>query len=351
MNDLNGIYSQVKRMSIEDLENFCIQTISECISAHNEIQELHSLTLATKKVQRNLRSKCKMLESQCQQFERILDGIDNDGDDEVMIYTEPMKLKRCVGIQIDMPFRNIDYSEFNNNEEQAGEEQNMQTMSSETAVPEEQIMQTMSSDTTVPEEQIMQTTSSDINAPQKQTMQTLSPDTVDKRSAPKATASNSIVNPVKQPHSNFSEISSPRFDNNNNTVEEVVREETTSKYLSTASVSKIGKLEEIPPSPILKITQDVESIALAWNLDLSPSIAKIAYYELFVYHEKDPKYKDWKKIGHFEALPLPMGCTLSQMGKGTTYYFAVRAVDVHSRSGPFSRAVSTIICTKSNKCS
>ncbi|XP_014222914.1 activating transcription factor 7-interacting protein 2-like isoform X2 [Trichogramma pretiosum] len=315
MNDLNGIYSQVKRMSIEDLENFCIQAISECISAHNEIQELHSLTLATKKAQRNLRSKCKMLESQCQQFERILDGVDNDGDDEVMIYAEPMKLKRCVGIQIDMPFQNIDYSEFNNNEEQATEEQNMQTMSSETAVPEEQIMQTMSSDTTVPEEQIMQTTSSDIIAPQKQTMQTLSSDTVDKHSAPKATASNSI------------------------------------KYSSTAPVSKIGKLEEIPPSPILKITQDVESIALAWNLDLSPSIAKIAYYELFVYHEKDPKYKDWKKIGHFEALPLPMGCTLSQMGKGTTYYFAVRAVDVHSRSGPFSRAVSTIICTKSNKCS
>lgn len=96
----------------------------------------------------------------------------------------------------------------------------------------------------------------------------------------------------------------------------------------------------MPPRPSLKISRVGEGIVLSWKIlakDLS-AYEEIASYQLFAYQETTgvPNTEMWRKVGDVKALALPMACTLTQFTGGHKYHFAVRAVDVKSRVGPFS---------------
>ncbi|XP_043273147.1 activating transcription factor 7-interacting protein 1 isoform X2 [Venturia canescens] len=95
-----------------------------------------------------------------------------------------------------------------------------------------------------------------------------------------------------------------------------------------------------PPAPSLKISKVPNGIVLSWNMALSDKYAEIASYQLYAYQEISgiaPSSSLWKKVGDVRALPLPMACTLTQFSEGNNYYFAVRAVDKHSRLGQYSQ--------------
>ncbi|XP_077272399.1 fibronectin-III type domain-containing protein windei isoform X2 [Temnothorax americanus] len=94
-----------------------------------------------------------------------------------------------------------------------------------------------------------------------------------------------------------------------------------------------------PPAPSLKISKVSNGIVLSWNMNLTDKYAEIASYQLYAYQEVagvSPSTSLWKKVGDVRALPLPMACTLTQFSEGNNYYFAVRAVDTHSRKGQYS---------------
>ncbi|EFN83743.1 Activating transcription factor 7-interacting protein 1 [Harpegnathos saltator] len=94
-----------------------------------------------------------------------------------------------------------------------------------------------------------------------------------------------------------------------------------------------------PPAPSLKMTKVPNGIVLSWNMQLTDKYADIASYQLYAYQEVTgvtPSTSLWKKVGDVRALPLPMACTLTQFSEGNNYYFAVRAVDTHSRKGQYS---------------
>ncbi|KAK0182784.1 hypothetical protein PV327_000883 [Microctonus hyperodae] len=95
-----------------------------------------------------------------------------------------------------------------------------------------------------------------------------------------------------------------------------------------------------PPAPALKISRVANGIVLSWNMKISNEYAEIASYQLYAYQEiagVAPTTSMWKKVGDVRALPLPMACTLTQFSEGNNYYFAVRAVDTHSRFGQYSQ--------------
>ncbi|KAI4478844.1 hypothetical protein M0804_011590 [Polistes exclamans] len=103
------------------------------------------------------------------------------------------------------------------------------------------------------------------------------------------------------------------------------------------SISPLSKLP--PPAPSLKISKVANGIVLSWNMTLSDKYADIVSYQLYAYQEVagvSPSTNLWKKVGDVRALPLPMACTLTQFSEGNNYYFAVRAVDSHSRKGQYS---------------
>ncbi|KAG1703696.1 Activating transcription factor 7-interacting protein 1 [Nymphon striatum] len=99
-----------------------------------------------------------------------------------------------------------------------------------------------------------------------------------------------------------------------------------------------GKLA--PPRPVLRTSRnsDANGIVLSWSMDLTSRHAKISNYMLYAYQESSapPNVSMWKRVGDVKALPLPMACTLTQFLEGNQYHFAVCAVDVHRRIGPFS---------------
>ncbi|XP_066998086.1 activating transcription factor 7-interacting protein 1 isoform X2 [Anabrus simplex] len=97
-----------------------------------------------------------------------------------------------------------------------------------------------------------------------------------------------------------------------------------------------------PPRPELRLeladNLGEPGIILKWNLCLTPQYEEIDFYELYARQEivDPPSASGWKKFGVIQALPLPMACTLVQFKEGNYYHFAVRAVDVLMRFGPFS---------------
>lgn len=97
----------------------------------------------------------------------------------------------------------------------------------------------------------------------------------------------------------------------------------------------------MPPRPALKISRVGDGIVLSWKIltkDLN-LYEEIASYQLYAYQETNapPSTEMWRKVGDVKALALPMACTLTQFTDGNKYHFAVRAVDVKSRVGPFSQ--------------
>lgn len=106
----------------------------------------------------------------------------------------------------------------------------------------------------------------------------------------------------------------------------------------------------LPPAPDLKLSKVENGIVISWKIEgyQEDSYEEIASYQLYAYQETNspPNTALWKKIGDVKALPLPMACTLTQFMAGFKYYFAVRAVDVRSRLGPFSLPGSILLLNK-----
>ncbi|CAH0727147.1 unnamed protein product, partial [Brenthis ino] len=96
----------------------------------------------------------------------------------------------------------------------------------------------------------------------------------------------------------------------------------------------------LPPAPELKLSKVENGIVISWKINecQEENHEEIASYQLYAYQETSlpPNTALWKKIGDVKALPLPMACILTQFMAGYEYYFAVRAVDIRSRLGPFS---------------
>ncbi|KAK8759243.1 hypothetical protein V5799_003125 [Amblyomma americanum] len=88
-----------------------------------------------------------------------------------------------------------------------------------------------------------------------------------------------------------------------------------------------------------------KGLVLSWNMTFNSLYADIQTYQLYAYQETNaaPATSFWKKVGDVRALPLPMACTLTQFVDGHKYHFAVRAVDVHNRLGPFSDPTSILL--------
>lgn len=101
----------------------------------------------------------------------------------------------------------------------------------------------------------------------------------------------------------------------------------------------------IAPRPTLKISRVANGIVLSWTMQSSVPHADIASYQLFAYQEGSaaPASSLWKRVGDVKALPLPMACTLTQFLEGHRYHFAVRAMDVHQRLGPYSEPASIVL--------
>ncbi|KAK8723759.1 hypothetical protein OTU49_011532 [Cherax quadricarinatus] len=99
-----------------------------------------------------------------------------------------------------------------------------------------------------------------------------------------------------------------------------------------------GLSKKLPPQPTLKLSHKDSSIVLSWTMSKTEDHEAIASYQLYAYQEgaAPPSANLWKKVGSVKALELPMACTLTQFMPGHVYHFAVRAVDIKSRLGPFS---------------
>jgi len=99
------------------------------------------------------------------------------------------------------------------------------------------------------------------------------------------------------------------------------------------------------PRPTLKISRVANGIVLSWTMQSVFPHAEIASYQLFAYQEGSAPASSslWKRVGDVKALPLPMACTLTQFLEGHRYHFAVRAMDVHQRLGPYSEPASIVL--------
>ncbi|XP_022168973.1 activating transcription factor 7-interacting protein 2-like [Myzus persicae] len=97
--------------------------------------------------------------------------------------------------------------------------------------------------------------------------------------------------------------------------------------------------KEVPSKPNMKIVTSGNTVTITFNLRLTEHVAKIKMYELFACQQtnKYPCSSMWKKVSKIEPLILPMGLELEMFALGYVYHFALRAVDVHGRCGPFAK--------------
>jgi len=96
--------------------------------------------------------------------------------------------------------------------------------------------------------------------------------------------------------------------------------------------------KKVPPKPVMFIETSGKTMKITFDLLLTRKVAVIKKYELYICVEKDayPCTSMWKKNGNIEAQRLPMVCGLTFDEFEQTFYFALRAVDIHNRRGPFA---------------
>ncbi|XP_029341182.1 activating transcription factor 7-interacting protein 2-like [Acyrthosiphon pisum] len=96
--------------------------------------------------------------------------------------------------------------------------------------------------------------------------------------------------------------------------------------------------KNVPPIPKMTIEVLENKVIITCNMNLTSQMAKIKMYELFVCQETDapPNISMWKKMANLKACKLPMICELEKFDLGYIYDFALRAVDIHNRRGPFA---------------
>ncbi len=73
-----------------------------------------------------------------------------------------------------------------------------------------------------------------------------------------------------------------------------------------------------PPKPELTLNEQSDGIVLSWNLQATTNMAEVTTYQIFACQEplgsQANRPSQWKRVGDVKALPLPMACTLSQVG-------------------------------------
>ena len=103
----------------------------------------------------------------------------------------------------------------------------------------------------------------------------------------------------------------------------------------------------LPPQPSASVAFVQGNVVLSWNMTKMP-LTPIAKYQLYSYLVEDltgDTTNPWRNIGTMTATPLPMACKLTEFEVGTTYCFAVSAVDIYGRAGPLSNP-SKVTVTK-----